>query len=109
MEQGLIQVNEPRVYLKNECIHVQNGQRKMICILQGKMKTMKNEIMLKRGDVYDMLYRSGEHTLIAVEDSTVIAIDGENIDHLMSNQKEILKRILTSTVAYINDVKDKLA
>lgn len=108
MQHRLIQVNEPKTYLKNECIHMKKGQRKMICILYGKMKTNKNGKVLFGGDVYDTLYRSEEHTLIAIEDSTVIAIEGENIDQLMSNQNGIINGILTSAVDYINEMKHKL-
>jgi len=112
MAQGFIQVSEPLVYLKNQCIRISKGQNKMICLLKGKLKQAKQKTILSSGDVFGLEQiinlDNMEEEFFVLEDSTIVSIEGEAIDELMRQERVLLSKILTSTIAYIDEVKENL-
>ena len=112
MAQGFIQVSEPLVYLKNQCIQIRKGQSKMICLLKGKLKQARQKTVLSSGDVFGLEQIINldniEEEFIVLEDSTIVSIEGEAIEELMKQERVLLSQILISTIWYINDVKENL-
>ena len=112
MSQGFIQVSEPLIYSKNQCIHIIKGQKKMICLLKGKLRFSKDNEVLSSGDVFGLEHiislENIEEQFIALEESTIVSIEGQAIDELMNREKDLIHAILTLTVQYINEVKDNL-
>jgi len=112
MGQGFIKVSEPLVYLKNQCIQIRKGQKKMICLLKGQLRVGREKKVLSSGDVFSFEefidIDTIDEEIIAVEDSMIVAIESETIEGLKDQEKAIISSILTSTVGYINDVKENL-
>lgn len=107
--QGLIHVSQPVVCKKNQSISIDSNQKKLICILNGKLKA-KGHILIS-GDVYGLEYltqRHGKANLIALEETRVIFIEGKDLDFLKKERQNILNNILSSTVNYISEMKEHL-
>jgi len=108
MDQGLIHVSEPKFFSKNQCIQFRDGHRKIICILKGVCITDEQQILCS-GDVFgkeQWEMNVSPEPLMVLEDTVVIAIEGQGIDKV--KEKELLNHILTSTVGYITEMKEKL-
>lgn len=112
MATGFIKISEPLVYLKNQCIHIPKGQKKMICLLKGQLKVGQEKKVLSSGDVFglEQIINLGslEENIIVLEDAMIVSIEGEAIGELSKQDKALISGILTSTVEYINDIKENL-
>lgn len=104
MEHGWIRISQPSTYSKHECILIGEGQKKLLCVLKGRLQNRQSKEIICEGDACELRFMNGEKEFEVLEDSTVITIDCDE----MNQQQPILDKILTSTVEYITGLREKL-
>lgn len=104
MEHGWIKVGQPKTYQVDELIHIHKGQRAVLCVLKGEIYNLFNGTIFKPGMIYEHHREDNELDLKAVSESAVITIECDEIQ----SEKHLMERILTSTMDYISELKDKL-